>query len=82
VKRRCVSNLIQVQKVDFMAIQETKLEVISEELCHRLWGDSDCDWAFLPAEGNSGGILSIWRKVNFTLIFTFIGESFVGVCLK
>jgi hypothetical protein len=37
---------------------------------------------FLPAEGNSGGILSIWRKVNSSLMFTFIGEGFVGVCLE
>jgi hypothetical protein len=58
------------------------LETISEDLCHRLWGGSDCDWAFLPAEGKSGGILSIWRKVNSSLIFTFVGEGFVGVCLE
>jgi hypothetical protein len=42
----------------------------------------DCAWAFLPSEGNSGGILSIWSKVNSSLIFTFIGDGFVGVCLE
>jgi hypothetical protein len=82
VKRRRIKQLILTEKVDFMAIQETKLEVISEALCHSLWGGSDCEWAFLPAEGNSGGILSIWRNVNSSLIFTFIGEGFVGVCLE
>ncbi|MCI37332.1 endonuclease/exonuclease/phosphatase family protein, partial [Trifolium medium] len=58
------------------------MEVISEAVCYSVWGGSDCDWAFLPAEGNSGGILSIWRKSNSSLIFTFIGEGFVGVCLE
>ncbi|KAK2454307.1 hypothetical protein QL285_001883 [Trifolium repens] len=82
VKRRRIKQLIHSESVDFMAIQETKLEVIPDTLCYSLWGGQDCDWAFLPAEGNSGGILSIWRKVDSSLIFTFIGEGFVGVCLE
>ncbi|KAK2436747.1 hypothetical protein QL285_021719 [Trifolium repens] len=82
VKRRRIKHLVQLEKVDFMAIQETKMEVISEALCYSLWGGDDCEWAFLPAIGNSGGILSLWSKVNSSLIFTFIGEGFVGVCLE
>jgi exonuclease III len=81
VKRRFVKELIQKERIDFMAIQETKMEVIQESLVYNLWGGDDCDWAFLPAEGNSGGILSIWRKVNNSLVFTFMGEDFVGVCI-
>ncbi|PNX96151.1 cysteine-rich receptor-like protein kinase, partial [Trifolium pratense] len=42
----------------------------------------DCEWAFLPSEGNSGGILSIWKKDNNLLLFTFTGQGFVGVCLE
>jgi hypothetical protein len=82
VKRRRIKELVREYKVDFLAIQETKLELVSERLCHYLWGSVDCDWAFLPSEGASGGILSIWGKNNATLIFTFIGEGFVGVCLE
>jgi exonuclease III len=82
VKRRRIKELIHKEKIDFMAIQETRLEAISDALCHNLWGGTDCEWAFLPAEGNSGGILSIWRKVNSSLIFTFMGEGFVDVCLE
>ncbi|MCH79404.1 LINE-1 reverse transcriptase like [Trifolium medium] len=58
------------------------MESISDSLCYNLWGSHDCDWAFLPSEGNSGGILSIWSKVSSSLIFTFVGEGFVGVCLE
>jgi hypothetical protein len=36
----------------------------------------------LPADGNSGGILSIWRKSLLSHIFTFVGSGFVGVCLE
>jgi hypothetical protein len=37
---------------------------------------------YLPAEGRSGGILSIWGKSNNSLIFSFKGEGFIGVCLE
>jgi hypothetical protein len=39
------------------------------------------DGLFLPAVDNSCGILSIWNKVKASLVYTFIGEGFVGVCL-
>ncbi|PNX56749.1 cytochrome p450, partial [Trifolium pratense] len=82
VKKRKVRDLIFQNQIDFMAIQETKLENVDEKLCVGLWGSQDCLWAVLPSEGSSGGILSIWRKSNSSLRFTFIGEGFVGVCIE
>jgi hypothetical protein len=70
-----------VEKVDFLAIQETKLEDVPESLVANIWGNCDYGWTFLPATGNSGGILSIWNKVKASLVFTFFGVGFVGVCL-
>ncbi|WJX46636.1 hypothetical protein P8452_33416 [Trifolium repens] len=57
------------------------METISDTFVANLWGSEDFNWAFLPAEGNSGDILSIWSKVKASLVFTFIGVGFVGVCL-
>jgi hypothetical protein len=82
LKRRKVRDLIRNHSIDFLALQETNLEVISEALCHSLWGSHDCDWVYLPSEGRSGGVLSIWSKSNNSLIFSFIGERFVCVCLE
>jgi len=55
--------------------------VITDKLCYSLWGDDDCDCAFLPSICNSGGILSIWRKLVSKLIYSFVGNGFVGVCV-
>jgi hypothetical protein len=82
VKSRLIKEMVSKEKVDFLALQETKLEVVTEAICFNLWGGEDCSWAFLPSVGNSGGIISIWRKSSSTLIFTFMGEGFVGVCLE
>jgi hypothetical protein len=82
LKRRRIRDLVCSHNVDFLAIQETKLEVLPESLCYSLWGSMDCDWVFTPSEGRSGGILSIWRKSHNSVVFSFIGEWFVGVCLE
>jgi exonuclease III len=81
VKKRKIRELVQAEKVEFLALQETKSEDISESLIHSLWGGDDCDWVHLPATGNSGGILSIWRKSLFSIVFSFTGNGFVGVCI-
>jgi exonuclease III len=70
-----------LERVDFLAIQETKLEVVSDSVCYSLWGNNDWEWVSCPAVGNSGGILSIWRKSIGTLVFSIVGDGFVGVCL-
>jgi hypothetical protein len=60
VKRRKIRELVRSENIDFLAIQETKMEVVQDALVSNLWGSNDCCWAYLPAVGNSGGILSIW----------------------
>ncbi|MCH98940.1 endonuclease/exonuclease/phosphatase family protein [Trifolium medium] len=82
LKRRRIRDMVRVQKIDFLALQETKLEIIPDSVCYKIWGSQDCEWVYLPSVGRSGGILSIWRKSNNSLIFSFKGEGFVGVCLE
>ena len=82
MKRKVIKDLVVDQRVDFLAIQESKLEVVTESLCRGLWGGEDCDWAFLPSIGNSGGIISIWRKSESNLLLSVVGEGFVGICLE
>jgi hypothetical protein len=69
-----LKELVRKEKIDFLAIQETKLESVSDALCYSIWGSEDCHWYFLPDVGNSGGILSIWCKSSSSLIFNFSGE--------
>ncbi|GAU40168.1 hypothetical protein TSUD_292720 [Trifolium subterraneum] len=60
---------------------ETKIEAFSDSLPQCLWGSDDCDWACLPAVGNSGGLLSMWKKSSFSLVFSFSGHGFVGAVM-
>jgi hypothetical protein len=51
LKRNKIKSLLRQHNIDFMAIQETKMESISTSFCASLWGNDDFDWAFLPSEG-------------------------------
>jgi len=77
-----LKELVRDHNVDFLSIQETKMEDINPILCYNIWGNDDCNWEFLPSEGNSGGILSIWRKLVSIINYTFSSEGFVGVSLE
>lgn len=82
MKKRRIRELVRQNKVDFLAIQEAKLEDISSALFYNLWGSDDCQWSFRPSEGNSGRILSLWRKSCANEVFCFGGEGYVGVCFE
>jgi exonuclease III len=81
VKKSKIRDLVRQNKIDFLALQETKLEEVTPSLCYSLWGSNDCEWVFRPSEGSSGWILSIWSKSCATLVSSFQGEGYVGVTL-
>ncbi|KAL8477710.1 hypothetical protein ACS0TY_029852 [Phlomoides rotata] len=64
-KKKEIRMLIRKWKLDGCCIQETKLEKIDERLVRCLWGKGKVDWAYKPAEGNSGGILTLWNPDKF-----------------
>ncbi|KAK7281208.1 hypothetical protein RIF29_08984 [Crotalaria pallida] len=74
-----VKDLIRKYGVDFIGVQETKMEVVEDGLCSKLWGGESFDWAFRASQGRSGGILCIWNKDKFLKESVFQGEGFVAV---
>ncbi|AES87876.2 hypothetical protein MTR_4g036280 [Medicago truncatula] len=67
-KENNIKDLVRSNKVDFLAIQETKMEEISTSFCQNLWGREDCNWAFLPSEeGYVGVCLDSKLKVEHSI---------------
>ncbi|XP_058763157.1 uncharacterized protein LOC131636567 [Vicia villosa] len=81
-KRKRVRYHIQKGEVDICFIQETKLSGINSNIVKELWGDNQVEWSHLDANGASGGILTMWKKDFFNLIFSFRGEGFLGLCVE
>jgi hypothetical protein len=51
IKKKKVKELILREKVDVLAIQESKLASVDHKLCSRLWGGEDVGWRTAPAIG-------------------------------
>ncbi|GJZ51836.1 RNA-directed DNA polymerase, eukaryota [Tanacetum coccineum] len=80
VKELCVSN-----KVNFLALQETKMESMDLRCVKSCWGNYAFDYNHSNSVGNSGGILCVWDPGSFQKINHTISDYFVilqGVWLK
>ncbi|GKB29202.1 RNA-directed DNA polymerase, eukaryota [Tanacetum coccineum] len=74
VKEICVSH-----KVNFLTLQETKMEDISLIDVKCCWGNYAFEYVYSPAVGNSGGILCVWEKSAFKKNNSTISDYFVMI---
>lgn len=56
-RHHMVSNLISVNKLDFIGIIETKKSTFKENYLKSLGGNTPFAWEFLPSKRTAGGIL-------------------------
>jgi len=85
-KRMQFRGLLRECKTDIVCLQETKMDVISREVVHSVWGCIHIDWLYLGSRGASRGILLMWdgQEVetieacvgNFVVACSFITENF------
>ncbi|KAL8539441.1 hypothetical protein ACS0TY_001162 [Phlomoides rotata] len=78
-KRKLVKDLIANTKVDFVCIQETKLDIIPTSVCESLWVDKNFDWVYSGSIGSAGGLLCIWDKRKFVRDDCCSDEGFLSV---
>jgi exonuclease III len=82
VKKQKLHHHIVIQRVDLMAVQETKIEVIGHKLCSQLCGGDMVRWRYAPALGRSGGILTLWDGAKGNCVSSFQRQGYLGVCLE
>ncbi|KAL6328051.1 hypothetical protein AAG906_033319 [Vitis piasezkii] len=67
-KRKVIKSVIRNQKVDLFCIQETKMQVMSEEVVRSLGSGRFLDWKVLNAMGTTGGVLICWNKRSLEML--------------
>ena len=67
-KRKVIKSVIRNQKVDLFCIQETKMQVMSEEVVWSLGPGRFLDWKVLNAMGTAGGVLICWDKRSLEML--------------
>lgn len=78
-KRREIKEMLKKNNIDFCCIQETKLGSMENRICNSIWGDRNYDWVCKEANGNSGGILSIWNDRVFCKVSAWFADGVLVV---
>nr|GEV22983.1 RNA-directed DNA polymerase, eukaryota [Tanacetum cinerariifolium] len=78
-RKEWVKELTNTNKINFIPIQETKMEKVSHMDVKFMWGNSNYDYVFSESVGNSGGILCIWEESIFKKSYVPISDSFVAI---
>nr|GEW98655.1 RNA-directed DNA polymerase, eukaryota [Tanacetum cinerariifolium] len=77
--QRVVKELCNKNKVNFLSLQETKMETMDLFSVKRCWGNLSFDYVHSEAVGNSRGILCVWDPNSFHKENSTISDSFVMV---
>ncbi|GJY83471.1 putative RNA-directed DNA polymerase, eukaryota, reverse transcriptase zinc-binding domain protein [Tanacetum coccineum] len=64
-KRRWIRDLCHVNKVNFLAIQESKMLQVDLWMLRQIWGNVHFDFASTSTRGMSGGIICLWNSLVF-----------------
>ena len=77
-KRRVVKDFLRLENPDVVMIQETKKEYDRRFVCS-IWTVRNKEWAALPANGASSGILIIWDSNKLRSEEVVLGSFFISV---
>lgn len=76
-KRKWIKEIVGKEKVEFLAVQETKLSDISTQLVRTIWDSDDFSFATVNAKGKAGGLLWVWSNSSFSLHQCVSGDGFL-----
>ncbi|GJX39469.1 RNA-directed DNA polymerase, eukaryota [Tanacetum coccineum] len=78
-KKGWIQELNTKHRVNFVALQETKMEKMDLFSIKALWGNLSFDYAFSPSIGYSGGILCVWDPRLFVKDNSIVSDSFLAI---
>lgn len=67
IKRRTLRRILNLHDPWVTFIQETKLELLTPKLVKSLWNRDDVEFCFSPSQGNSGGLITLWRNSHIRI---------------
>ncbi|GFZ20781.1 hypothetical protein Acr_28g0014860 [Actinidia rufa] len=77
VKKRFIKKVIHQRTPDFVMIQESKLQSVDIFTIRNVWSGAQIDFSTSESEGQSGGLISMWRCDKFKSEVTIIKKHFI-----
>lgn len=65
--------------MEFLCLQETKMEHVDKRLVCKLWGNEECSWASSGSNGAAGGLCCIWDTKVFEKTEIWGEKGLLGV---
>lgn len=82
-RRDVVCNLVRDTRATIVALQETKLAVVNDEVVKETLGNRFCaNYVFVPATGTCGGILLAVDEEHYSILNFELGAHSVTVLLS
>nr|GEZ73132.1 RNA-directed DNA polymerase, eukaryota, reverse transcriptase zinc-binding domain protein [Tanacetum cinerariifolium] len=78
-KRKWVRDLCHCHQINFLALQETKIDHVDPWVLRQVWGNMHFDFASSSARGMSGGIFCIWNDLVFKKTKISCNEYYVAI---
>nr|GFC38034.1 RNA-directed DNA polymerase, eukaryota [Tanacetum cinerariifolium] len=78
-KEEWIKELTSKNRINFMAIQETKTHYVNHIDVKFMWGNSNYNYVYSEAVGNSDGILYVWEATVFKKDYATISDNFIAI---
>nr|GEY43012.1 RNA-directed DNA polymerase, eukaryota [Tanacetum cinerariifolium] len=78
-KNEWIKELTSKNKINFMEIQERKTHYVNHMDVKLMWGNSNYNYVYSEAVGNSGGILCVWEATVFKKDYATISDNFIAI---
>ncbi|GKE09655.1 receptor-like protein kinase FERONIA [Tanacetum coccineum] len=78
-KKEWITELNNKHNVNFLALQETKLERVTHMDVKLLWGNSNYQFIASDSVGSSGGILCVWEANVFRKDYATVSDNFLAI---
>nr|GEV53904.1 RNA-directed DNA polymerase, eukaryota [Tanacetum cinerariifolium] len=78
-KKEWIKELNSKPRVNFLALQETKLERVSHMDVKLLWGNFNFQFISSDSNGSSGGILCVWETSVFKKDNATVSDNFIAI---
>lgn len=80
IKKSTLRKLINTHKLNFVFIQETKMESLNPKFLKSLWNENGITTSLSPSIGNSGGLITLRQEDYFAVESMRIKRNWIALC--
>lgn len=79
IKRRSLKKLLNKHEPWVTFVQESKMEALPPKDARSMWNCADVGICISPSHGNSGGLITLWKKSHFKLSSLRVERNWIAI---